>query len=220
MPLPPIGDKIVIASHNNGKVGEIGALLAPWGIMVRSAAQLGLAEPAETATTFAGNAKLKALAAALATGMPALADDSGLSVAALGGNPGIFSARWAGPSKDFNVAMEKVNAALGKTQDRSAAFICALSVAWPDGKTACFEGHVEGSLIWPPRGKQGFGYDPMFVPQGHELTFAEMEPARKHAMSHRAQAFSKLVAAIAPGSVGKSQREDLGDVTRRSRPDS
>ncbi|MET4805707.1 RdgB/HAM1 family non-canonical purine NTP pyrophosphatase [Limibacillus sp. MBR-115] len=218
MSLPPLGDKIVIASHNNGKVGEIGALLAPWGIMVRSAAQLGLVEPEETASTFAGNAELKARAAARATGLPALADDSGLAVTALGGNPGIYSARWAGPEKDFGLAMEKVNAALGKSSDRSAVFICVLCLAWPDGNTACFEGLVAGNLVWPPRGKRGFGYDPMFVPKGHELSFGEMEPARKHAMSHRAQAFSKLVAAIAPNG-GKAKREETDDAIRRTHPE-
>ncbi|MBB3063891.1 RdgB/HAM1 family non-canonical purine NTP pyrophosphatase [Limibacillus halophilus] len=218
MSLPPLGDKIVIASHNNGKVGEIGALLAPWGIMVRSAAQLGLVEPEETASTFAGNAELKARAAARATGLPALADDSGLAVTALGGNPGIYSARWAGPEKDFGLAMEKVNAALGKSSDRSAVFICVLCLAWPDGNTACFEGRVAGNLVWPPRGKRGFGYDPMFVPKGHELSFGEMEPARKHAMSHRAQAFSKLVAAIAPNG-GKAKREETDDAIRRTHPE-
>lgn len=191
--------RIVIASHNPGKVREIAALLAPHGIQVVSAAELGLPEPDETEDSFIGNAELKARAAAIGAKLPALADDSGLVVDALDGAPGIFSARWAGPDKDFGVAMRKVQKAIveqGTDTPRTAHFACALSLAWPDGHCESFEGHVAGSLIWPPRGDQGFGYDPMFVPQGHDLSFGEIEPERKHAMSHRAHAFAKLIAAV------------------------
>jgi len=191
----PITGRIVIASHNAGKVREIGDLLQPLGVTAVSAGDLGLPEPEETETTFTGNALLKARAAANAAGLPALADDSGLSVDALGGDPGIYSARWAGPDKDFRVAMEKVNDALGDTPDRAAAFICALAVAQPNGAEAVFEGTVRGRLTWPPRGDRGFGYDPIFVPDGFDITFGEMEPDQKHAMSHRADAFAKLLAA-------------------------
>lgn len=198
------GAKLVVASHNKGKVREIAALLAPFGIETVSAGELGLPEPEETGTTFQANAELKALAAAKAANMIALADDSGLAVAALGGDPGIYSARWAGEAKDFTLAMEKVEAALQKSgsSDRSAAFICGLCVAWPpsegeEGKTAYFEGRVDGTLVWPPRGSQGFGYDPVFVAKGHDITFGEMEPDAKHAISHRADAFRQLTDAIA-----------------------
>ena len=191
----PIAGGIVIASHNAGKVREIGELLAPVGVTALSAAALGLPEPEETADSFAGNALLKARAAGEAAGRPALADDSGLTVRALGGEPGIRSARWAGPDRDFALAMEKVNRALGDTADRRAGFVCALAVARPDGAEAVFEGTVSGHLTWPPRGDRGFGYDPIFVPDGHALTFAEMAPEAKHAMSHRADAFAKLLAA-------------------------
>lgn len=187
--------KLVIASHNAGKVREIGALLAPFGVQVVSAGELGLAEPEETGTTFVANAELKAHAAARAAGLPALADDSGLAVAALGGEPGIFSARWAGPSKDFAAAMALVNGKVGDNPDRRARFVCALALAWPDGACETFEGVVEGDLVWPPRGTHGFGYDPIFQPRGHAVTFGEMDPAKKHEMSHRADAFGKLVAA-------------------------
>lgn len=194
----PIAGDLVIASHNEGKVREIGALLAPLGVTALSAAELGLPEPEETADSFAGNALLKARAAAGASGRPALADDSGLAVRALGGEPGIRSARWAGPERDFAAAMAKVNRALGDAADRSAAFVCALALASPDGGEAVFEGRVEGRLVWPPRGGRGFGYDPVFVPDGHEATFGEMDPAAKHAISHRARAFAKLLAAWRP----------------------
>jgi XTP/dITP diphosphohydrolase len=192
------GGRLVIASHNPGKLREIADLLAPYGVEPVSAASLGLPEPEETGTTFAANAGLKARVAALGAGLPALADDSGLSVVALGGAPGIYSARWAGPGKDFGVAMEKVERELtaSGTADRRAAFICALALAWPDGTQAAFEGRVEGHLVWPPRGTRGFGYDPMFVPEGYDITFGEMEPAAKHGISHRAEAFNKLVAAV------------------------
>ncbi|MBC7906210.1 MAG: non-canonical purine NTP pyrophosphatase, partial [Rhodospirillaceae bacterium] len=173
----------------------IGELPAPYGVDVVSAGDLGLAEPEETGTTFVANAELKAHAAAQASGLPALADDSGLAVDGLGGDPGIYSARWAGPSKDFQAAMALVNEKLGNNPDRSGCFICALALAWPDGHCETFEGVVGGELVWPPRGLAGFGYDPMFQPAGHAVTFGEMDPHAKHAISHRADAFHKLVAA-------------------------
>lgn len=187
--------KLVIASHNAGKVREIGELLAPFGVEVVSAGALGLDEPEETGTTFVANAELKAHAAAKAANLPALADDSGLAVDGLGGDPGIYSARWAGPSKDFAAAMALVNERLGTNPDRGGRFVCALALAWPDGTCETFEGVVEGDLVWPPRGSAGFGYDPMFQPKGHAITFGEMDPAAKHEISHRADAFRKLVAA-------------------------
>ncbi len=186
---------LIVASHNPGKIREIRDLLAPFGVEPVSAGEAGLPEPEETETTFRGNAELKALASARGSGLPALADDSGLSVQALGGDPGIYSARWAGPEKDFGLAMQKVNDAMGDTADRSAHFTCALSLAWPDGHVETFEGYVHGVLVWPPRGAHGFGYDPMFVPDGHDISFGEMVPEAKHAMSHRAQAFAQLVEA-------------------------
>ena len=190
--------KLVIASHNAGKVREIAELLGPHGIEPVSAGSLGLPEPDETGTTFIANAELKALAAADLSGLPALADDSGLCVEALNGDPGIFSARWAGPEKDFSVAMQRVWDAIGaKGPDagHGAHFICALALAWPDGHVEAFEGRVDGQIVWPPRGDKGFGYDPIFQPLGHAISFAEMDPADKHAMSHRADAFRQLVAA-------------------------
>jgi len=189
------GGKLVIASHNAGKVREIGELLAPFGTEVVSAGTLGLPEPEETGETFVANAELKARAAASAAGLPALADDSGLAVDALAGAPGIYSARWAGESKDFDFAMAKVHTAMGNERDRTARFVCALALAWPDGHCETFEGTVEGDIIWPPKGSNGFGYDPIFLPKGGTLTFGEMEAAAKHAISHRADAFTKLVAA-------------------------
>lgn len=188
------GGRLVIASHNKGKVREIGELLAPFGADVVSAGALGLAEPEETGATFIDNAVIKAEAAARASGRPALADDSGLAVHALDGRPGIHSARWAGPERDFMVAMRKVEEALAGRADRGAHFVAALVLAWPDGHLEKVEGTVYGSLVWPPRGDKGFGYDPMFLPDGGDLTFGEMEPAAKHAISHRADAFRKLVA--------------------------
>lgn len=188
------GGKLVIASHNPGKVREIADLLAPHGLSVVSAARLGLPEPEETGATFAENAILKATDAANASGLPVLADDSGICVAALGGQPGIYSARWAGPDKDFTVAMQRIERELAGAADRSAAFICVLCLAWPDGRYETFEGRVDGTLVWPPRGTKGFGYDPMFVPEGGSLTFGEMDPAAKHAISHRARAFAKVLA--------------------------
>lgn len=191
------GGKLVIASHNLGKIREIGELLEPFGAEVVSVGELGLPEPVEDGDTFIANAQIKALAAATASGHVALADDSGLCVHALNGDPGVYSARWAGPDKDFNLAMQKVEDALNAahTDDRSAHFACALTLAWPDGHTESFEGQVHGAMTWPARGDKGFGYDPTFVPDGFETTFAEMEPQAKHAMSHRANAFKKLVAA-------------------------
>ncbi len=187
------GNRLVIASHNAGKVREIGDLLRPLGLSVVSAGELGLEEPEETGSTFAANAELKARFVADASGLPALSDDSGLVVPALDGAPGIHSARWAGPKRDFGHAMEKVEEALEGKSDRSAYFVCALCLAFPKGQADVFEGRVDGSLVWPPRGDKGFGYDPVFRPDGHEITFGEMEPAAKHAMSHRARAFAKLL---------------------------
>ena len=190
--------RLVTATHNRGKVAELRDLLEPLGFEVVSALELGLEEPEETELTFVGNALLKARAAANSSGAPALADDSGLSVAALGGMPGIYSARWAGEPRDFVRAMEKVEKELQAVgaEDRSATFVCALAVVWPDGHQEVFEGEVHGTLVWPPRGEKGFGYDPMFVADGEEITFGEMDPARKHAMSHRARAFDLLRAAL------------------------
>jgi XTP/dITP diphosphohydrolase len=188
-------NKLVIASHNAGKVREIGALLEPFNVEVVSAGTLNLDEPEETGETFVDNALLKAHAAAKASGLPSLADDSGLSVWALSGAPGIYSARWAGPDKDFTVAMKKVEELMRGAEDRTAAIICALALAWPDGHAEVFEGSVSGEIVWPPRGDKGFGYDPIFVADGETQTFAEIDPARKHAMSHRADAFHQLVAA-------------------------
>ena len=192
--------RLVIASHNPGKLREIADLVAPYGVAAVSAGSLGLPEPEETGASFRANAELKALAAAQGAGLPALADDSGLVVPALGGAPGVRSARWAGPERDFARAMARVEAELGDSDDRAAHFLCALALAWPDGHCACFEGRVDGTLVWPPRGARGFGYDPIFLPDGEALTFGEMPPEKKHAMSHRARAFAQLVAAclVAP----------------------
>lgn len=191
--------KLVIASHNKGKIREIAALLGPYGIEPVSAGDLDVPEPEETGTSFAANAELKARFSADLTGLPALADDSGLCVEALDGEPGIFSARWAGESRDFGLAMELVEkniAKKGSNAGRDAHFVCALSLCWPDGHIVTVEGRVDGHLVWPPRGENGFGYDPMFQPRHHEITFGEMDPDKKHAMSHRADAFRKLVAAV------------------------
>ncbi len=207
--------RIVIASHNSGKVREIAELLGPYGVEPVSAAELDLPEPDEIGATFIDNADLKARAAADLSGLPALADDSGLCVEAIGDRPGIFSARWAlagdptvspeaGPGevageRDFALAMRRVHEALeaaGPDASRNAHFVCALALCWPDGHSEWFEGRVDGNLVWPPRGEKGFGYDPIFVPAGHDVTFAEMDPAEKHAISHRADAFRKLVAAL------------------------
>ena len=196
--------KLVIATHNAGKLREISALLAPYGVACLSAGSLGLPEPAETGTTFAQNALIKARAAAEGSGIVALADDSGLSVRALDDRPGVYTADWAErqwfegtPGRDWYMAMGKVEGLLaerGPDVDRSAAFHCVLALAWPDGEQAIYEGKVAGSLTWPPRGDLGFGYDPVFVPDGSDQTFAEIEPDEKHRISHRADAFGKLVA--------------------------
>ena len=190
------GGELIVATHNPGKLREIVELLQPFGAKISSAGERGLPEPEETGLTFIANAELKALAAAQAAGVPALADDSGLAVTALGGAPGIYSARWAGPEKDFGAAMERVRREVEATgtADDQAAFICALTLAWPDGHCESFEGRVEGKLVFPPRGTRGFGYDPIFIARGWDITFGEMDPARKHEMSHRADAFRQLVA--------------------------
>ena len=193
------GPRLVVASHNAGKVAEIAELLAPYDVEILSAADLGLAEPEETGSSFRANAELKANAAAAATGLPALSDDSGLAVAGLDGAPGIYSARWAGPGRDFAAAMVRVHEAIPVDADRAAAFICALTLAWPDGHCETFEGRVDGSVTWPPRGTNGFGYDSMFVAAGYDLSFGEMAPADKHAISHRADAFAQVVAACFAG---------------------
>ena len=196
-----IAGRLVIATHNPGKLREMRELLMPYGIEAVAAGEISLAEPEETGTSFAENADIKARAAAAASGLPAFADDSGLVVDALDGDPGIYSARWAGPQKDFRLAMATVEDKLRArgaqaASQRAAHFVSALCVAWPDGHVESFEAKVEGTLVWPPRGDKGFGYDPMFVPAGHERTFGEMDPAEKHTISHRARAFEKLVAAF------------------------
>ena len=194
------GDKLIVASHNPGKLREIAELLRPFAVRVLSAAALGLPEPDETGVSFIANAELKARAAAAGAALPALADDSGLAVTALDGAPGIYSARWAGPAKDFGEAMARVERELQARgavapEQRAARFVCALSLCWPDGHCESFEGSIAGTLVWPPRGEHGFGYDPMFLPNGRTLTFGEMEPAAKHAISHRAAAFRQLTGA-------------------------
>jgi XTP/dITP diphosphohydrolase len=191
------GTRLVVATHNAGKARELAEILENRFALV-TAGELGLAEPDETETTFVGNALLKARAAAEASGLVALADDSGLSVTALEGAPGIYSARWAGPGHDFALAMKKVEERLEEAgaKDFSAWFTCALAVAWPDGPAIVVEGRVDGALAFPPRGDRGFGYDPIFVPENQGQTFGEMEPAQKDAMSHRARAFAKLKAAL------------------------
>jgi XTP/dITP diphosphohydrolase len=192
------GERLVIASHNPGKVAEIGDLLEPLGIAAVSAAALGVAEPEETGDSFEANAALKAEGAAAASGLAALADDSGLVVPALGGAPGIYSARWAGPTKDFAAAMARVRRELGD-RDRAAFFVAVLALARPGCAAALYRGEVAGRLVFPPRGDRGFGYDPIFVPAGGTLTFGEIEPTVKHRISHRARAFAKLAAACFGG---------------------
>ena len=203
------GGRLLIASHNAGKVREIAALLTPFGAEIVAAAELGLPEPEESGTSFRENAELKARAAARAAKLPALADDSGLVVPALDGAPGIHSARWAGEGRDFAAAMQRVEDALaeaalaeagaGTPEQRAAHFACVLSLAWPDNHCESFEGAVHGSLVWPPRGSRGFGYDPIFVAEGYGISFGEMEPHEKHRISHRARAFDKLTAACFAG---------------------
>ena len=187
-PLLHTGDKLVLASHNAGKLAEFSAMLKPFGITVISAGELKLPEPEETETTFTGNAALKAQAAAKASGLPALSDDSGLCVAALNGDPGIYSARWAGPDKNFPAAMARIHNDIG-TGKRAAWFICVLCLAFPDGRLHFFEGRTDGQIVWPPRGTNGHGYDPIFAPEGKTLSFAEMTDDEKNALSHRARAF-------------------------------
>ena len=189
--------RLVLATHNQGKVREIAALLGPYGMEPVAASELGLPEPEETEDSFAGNALLKARAASRASGLVALSDDSGLEVAALGGQPGVYTANWAerpDGTRDWMMAMHKVEAALPAHAARDAAFVCTLALAWPDGHADVFEGRVAGTLVWPPRGDRGFGYDPVFQPAGYDQTFGEMDPALKHSISHRAAAFAKLVA--------------------------
>lgn len=226
------GTKLVVASHNKGKVWEINQLLAPYGLDAISAGELGLAEPEETEPTFEGNARLKAVAAALGAGLPALADDSGLEVECLDGAPGIYSARWAGPSKDFGLAMKTVgdeisarhgwpksdNSDSGSSEPAPRAnFISVLCLAWPNGECTFFEGKVYGHLVWPPRGGNGFGYDPMFVPDGNTRTYGEMDPAEKYADSHRTRAFAAFkrdcLDLIAPAAGDKIAGRDLPALT-------
>ena len=190
------GQTVVVASHNQGKVREIRALLEPFGLKTISASELDLPEPDETETTYAGNARLKAVAAATASGHPALSDDSGIDVTALDGQPGIYAARWAEDehgNRDFTRAMKRVQDELGDSDDRSARFVCALCLAFPDGSNTVYEGECKGEIVWPPRGDKGFGYDPIFVMNGDIQTFAEIDPAEKHAKSHRADAFAKFL---------------------------
>ena len=189
------GSRLVLASHNKGKLVELEALLRPYQIDIVSAGALGLPEPEETAPDFVGNARIKALAAATATGIPAFSDDSGFCVAALDGAPGVLSARWAGPEKDFAKAMGLVNERVDTSEERRVWFMAALCLAWPDAHTETFLGRVDGTMVWPPRGDKGFGYDPMFLPEGGSLTFGEMEPDAKHTVSHRARAFAQVMVA-------------------------
>ncbi|MFY9289058.1 MAG: RdgB/HAM1 family non-canonical purine NTP pyrophosphatase [Alphaproteobacteria bacterium] len=187
------GDKLVIATHNQGKLREFADLLAPYAKTIVSAGDLNLIEPEETGSTFIENAKLKSQAAAQASQAMALADDSGLCVVALNDQPGLYSARWGGPQKDFHMAMQRVQDELGNAANRSAYFICVLSLTWPDGHTEVFEGRIDGTITWPPRGDKGHGYDPIFIPRGHTRTFGEMESAEKNALSHRGRAVDKLI---------------------------
>ena len=189
------GGKLVIASHNPGKVREIQALLNPFEAEVISAGELGLPEPEETGDTFTANAELKAQAPAMVANLPALADDSGIVVNGLNGQPGIYSARWGGPAKDFNHAMGRVWTELEAIEDKSAHFTSALALCWPDGHSEIFEGYIHGTIVWPQRGDKGFGYDPIFQPNGHNQTFGELENNVKYSISHRFQAFEKLVKA-------------------------
>jgi len=191
--------RLVLASHNPGKLAELADLLRSHDVSVVSAGALGLPEPPEDAPDFAGNARIKALAAARASDLPALADDSGFCVAALGGAPGVHSARWGGADKDFAAAMARVHREMGNAADRRAWFVAALCLAWPDGHTETFIGRVDGTTIWPPRGTKGFGYDPMFVPAGSSTTFGELDADDKRTVSHRARAFAQLLAACVAG---------------------
>lgn len=192
------GGRLVLATHNAGKLRELFDLLAPYGIVTVAASALALPEPEETEATFAGNALLKAAAAAQASGLPALADDSGLAVTALGGAPGVYSARWAGEPRDFGAAMARVQRELADAADRSAHFVSVLCLAWPDGAAALFEGRVDGVIRWPPVGANGFGYDPIFLPGGETRSYGEIAPAEKHATNHRARAIKTFAAACLP----------------------
>jgi XTP/dITP diphosphohydrolase len=185
--------KLVLATHNKGKLAELRGMFAPYGIELVSAGELNLPEPDETEDTFIGNALIKAKAAVAASGLPVLADDSGLCVNALNGDPGVYSANWAGPGKDFAPAMERVNRELDGKPDRSAYFISVFVLAWPDGETAVLEGRVDGDIVWPPRGTGGHGYDPVFQAKGETRTFGEMTLEEKAQYSHRANAFAELV---------------------------
>ncbi len=207
----PRGARLVLATHNSGKLAELGDLLRPHGITAISASSLGLPEPEEDAPDFVGNARIKALASTAASGLPALADDSGFCVAALNGAPGVYSARWAGPAKDFSQAMQRVNREVADAQDRRAWFVAALCLAWPDGHTETFVGRVDGRATWPPRGTRGFGYDPMFIPAGTAATFGEMDSAEKHTLSHRARAFAQMIRAclLADAEPGEQRVEDV-----------
>jgi XTP/dITP diphosphohydrolase len=217
------GARLVLASHNPGKRAEFADLLRPHGISAISAGSLGLPEPEEDAPDFVGNARIKALAAMQASGLPALADDSGFCVAALNGAPGVHSARWAGPAKDFAHAMQRVHRDAADAPDRRAWFVAALCLAWPDRHTETFVGRVDGQMTWPPRGTHGFGYDPMFIPMGAAATFGEMDSALKHTLSHRARAFAQMTRAclLADAEPGEQRVEDVlhadaaGDPTDR-----
>ncbi len=191
----PSGARLVLASHNPGKLAEIATLIAPFGVQAVAAGDLGLSEPMEDAPDFVGNARIKALEAARGSGLPALADDSGFCLAALGGAPGVHSARWAAPDRNFGPAMARANTMLGDAADRRAWFVAVLCLAWPDGHTDSFVGRVDGTAVWPPRGEKGFGYDPIFQPAGSSRTFGEMDAEEKHGLSHRARAFAQLQAA-------------------------
>jgi XTP/dITP diphosphohydrolase len=198
------GDRLVVATHNPGKVWEINQLIGPYGLDAVAAKDLGLTEPEETETTFRGNAKLKARFAAKGSGLPALADDSGIEIEALDGAPGVYTADWAGPKRDFSIAMQRVHdelkARIGwKGEPVPANFTSVLCLAWPDGTAEFFEGKVYGSVVWPPRGGNGFGYDPIFVAEGQTLTFGEMEPRDKYAISHRTRAFDVFKRACLEG---------------------
>ncbi len=188
------GQKLVIASHNRGKIPEFQRLLQPLGLELSCAADYGIPEPEETGTTFTENALIKARAVAAACGLPALADDSGLAVTALNGDPGVYSARWAGPERDFNLAMQKIETLLADKSDRSAQFVTVLALCWPDGTTQTYDGAVGGTLIWPPRGPNGFGYDPVFMPEGYTQTFGEISAEQKNKLSHRARACAAMIA--------------------------
>jgi XTP/dITP diphosphohydrolase len=194
------GETLVVATHNKGKLREFADLLAPHGLTAKLAGDLGLPEPEETGVTFEENAAIKAAAAAVASGMPSLADDSGVVVDALGGAPGVYSARWAGPDKDFAIAMQRVEDGLRAANamtaaERTARFVAVLCLAFPDGTSECWRGEIEGTMIWPPRGTNGFGYDPMFLPEGETRTFGELTREEKHGRSHRARAFAKFAEA-------------------------